>query len=185
MSRFPRMLRNVGRMLLAVAVSMTAAVVFASPASAAVRCLGGPSWYVFHHGETPNGNVVVPIGSSNLARVRPASFEPTSQYLLVCEDSSYGWGAVRLYSNTTKKWLGNDWPNPLQYPNIQTNLTETSPGGLFYLCDLDGNWLQLRHATSGLFVEKDPYNDLTLTSHRGGGSLYKTTPSLTHLMPHC
>lgn len=185
MAHHPRMLRNLGRILLAVAVSMTAAIVFASPSSAAVRCLGGPSWYVFHHGETANGNVVVPIAGPRYAAVRDASFEPTSQYLFVCEDSSYGWGVVRLYSNTSKLWLGNDWPNPAVESLIQTNLSHDSVYGLFYLCDLDGNWLSLRHLTSGLYVAKNQYNQLSLTPHGGGGSLYRTTPSLNHLMPRC
>jgi hypothetical protein len=183
MSRCPRMLRNLSRIVLAVVVSMTAAVVFTSSASAAVRCLGGPSWYVFHHGETSNGNVVVPLGGQQ-AIIRDASFQPSSQYFMVCEDLSYGWGAVRLYSNTTKMWLGNDWPDPTQYPNLLANMNDADAGSLFYLCDLDGNWLQLRHAASGLYVDHK-YGELWLKAHRGGGSLYKTTPRLNHLMPRC
>lgn len=189
MSRSVRTTGNVWRMMLVVSIAIAGAVVYPAPASAAqTHCYS--SWYTFHHGDNSRNWTVAPNqGAPAFVRANGVpGVDPWYQGLLVCRDLNFGSGYYRLYSNTTSQWL---FVNTIGSPRPGQALVAQGGAdayyGLFYICDFDGNFLQIRSVRNNnhLIARSDAGAYLLTTDHSGGSSLFTTTPRLNNLVPWC
>lgn len=168
-------------------VTLFAAVFVVPPpsASAANECIG--RWHTLRASNGRNWNVY-PGGDPIVYADGVPGVDPWWQWLLPCHERAIGPGWFRFWSNTTGAWL---WNGAVHDPFVRGGSHYgDDPRELFYVCDFDGNFLQIRgvNPDNRFIGYGDPYmpNDpLHRTSFEGGHTLYISTPRLNDVVPDC